>query len=52
MRWKKILVIFGVIILGLTVASLIILFFYDYNTVVQVRLPAEAANAQEISLPQ
>ncbi|MBP1711930.1 MAG: AsmA family protein [Deltaproteobacteria bacterium] len=31
MRWKKILVIFGVIILGLTAASLIILFSYDYN---------------------
>ena len=31
MRWKKILVIFGVIILGLTAASLVILFSYDYN---------------------
>ena len=31
MRWKKILVIFGVIILGLVAASLIILFSYDYN---------------------
>jgi AsmA family protein len=31
MRWKQILVIFGVIILGLTVASAIILYSYDYN---------------------
>ncbi|MBP1717913.1 MAG: AsmA family protein [Deltaproteobacteria bacterium] len=31
MRWKKILVIFGVIILGLAAASLVILFSYDYN---------------------
>ena len=31
MPWKKILVIFGVIILGLIAASLIILFSYDYN---------------------
>jgi uncharacterized protein involved in outer membrane biogenesis len=31
MRWKKLGVIFGVIILGLIAASLIILFFYDYN---------------------
>jgi len=31
MRWKKILVIFGVIIVGLAAASLIILFSYDYN---------------------
>jgi uncharacterized protein involved in outer membrane biogenesis len=31
MPWKKILVIFGVIILGLVAAGLIILFSYDYN---------------------
>jgi len=31
MPWKKILVIFGVIILGLVTAGLIILFSYDYN---------------------
>jgi uncharacterized protein involved in outer membrane biogenesis len=31
MPWKKILVIFGAIILGLIAASLIILFSYDYN---------------------
>jgi len=31
MRWKKILVIFGVVIVGLAAASLIVLFSYDYN---------------------
>ncbi len=31
MSWKKILVVFGVILAGLAAASLIILFSYDYN---------------------
>jgi len=31
MRWKKIVVIFGVIFIGLIAASLIIIFSYDYN---------------------
>jgi hypothetical protein len=31
MRWKKIVVIFGVIVIGLIAASLVIIFSYDYN---------------------
>ena len=51
MRWKKIVVVFGVILIGLIAASLIILFSYDYNKFKPyISQAAKEATGRELTL--